>query len=90
MNTTEHMTADLAELLAFTDLPWYLNRWGFPEVTFPDEEYTIRVSEDDGTFRMTVLSGGRAELIHTEMQFSGVAAQAVLLASIDAVVAELA
>lgn len=88
MNAT---SADLTDLLNLTDYPWSLSRWGIPTITTPDEEHSIRVTEEeDGTFYMTVLSGGRAELIHTEARFSGVAAQAALLATIDAVIAELA
>ncbi len=87
MNAT---SADLTDLLNLTDYPWSLSRWGIPTITTPDEDHSIRITEEDGTFRMTVLSGGRAELIHTEARFSGIAAQAALLATIDAVIAELA
>lgn len=86
MNTP---TADLTDLLNLTDYPWSLTRWGVPTIDLPDGEHSIRVQEDDGTFFLTVLSGGKAQLIHTEAKFSGVAAQAALLATIDAVVAEL-
>ena len=87
MNTT---SADLTDLLNLTDYQWSLSRWGIPTITTPDEDHSIRIAEEDGTFHMTVLSGGRAELIHTEARFSGIAAQAALLATIDAVIAELA
>lgn len=86
MNTT---TADLTDLLNLTDYPWGFSRDGVPTIDLPDEEHSIRVTEDDGTFYLVVLSGGRAQLIHTELRFSGIAAQAALLASIDAIVSEL-
>ena len=87
MNTA---TADLTDILAFsTDYPWAANRHGIPEIVLPDDQHTIRVWEDDNTYRLVVLSGGRAQLIHTEVSFSGVAAQAALLATIDAMVEEL-
>lgn len=90
MNTTAAtVTADLADLLDRSDYPWSPNRWGVATITLPDEYYQVRVTEDDGTFYLTVLSGGRAELIHTEARFSGIAAQAALLATLDAIVAEL-
>jgi len=87
---TQTATADLTDLLNLTDYPWSLSRWGTPTITLPDEEHTIRVSEEDGTFYLYVLSGGRAQLLHTALRFSGIAAQAALLASLDAIVAELA
>ena len=84
------VTADLTDLLNIAGFPWHLNRHGVPTITFPDGEHKIRVSEDDGTFYLFVLSNGDAELIHTEARFSGVAAQALVLATIDAIVSELA
>lgn len=83
-------TADLTDLLTAADLPWHLSRWGVPSITFPDGEHTIRVTQDEGTFYLVVLSDGKAQLIHTEVRFSGVAAQAALLATIDALMVELA
>ena len=88
--TAATVTADLRDLLDAIDYPWHLSRWGAPQITLPDEGYTVRITEDDGTYYLTVLSGGPAELIHTEASFSGIAAQCALLATIDAVVAELA
>ena len=88
--TTTAATTDLTDLLSASGLPWHFNRWGVPTITFPDDQHKIRVSEDDGTFYLFVLSNGDAELIHTEARFSGVAAQALVLATIDALVSELA
>ena len=88
--TTSTITPDLQDLLNTIEYPWHLSRWGVPTITTPDESYNIRIAEVDGTYYLTVLSGGRAELIHTEARFSGVAAQAALLATLDALIAELA
>lgn len=82
-------TADLTDLLTAADYQWSLSRWGVPTITTPDEQFTLRVTEDDGTFYLVVLSGGKAELIHTEARFSGIAAQVALLATIDSMLAEL-
>jgi hypothetical protein len=83
-------TSAAAYLLDTADYPWDVSRWGFPTITLPDEKHSIRVSEDDGEFRVVLLSGGAAELIHTEMTFRGIAAQVAALATIDALIAELA
>lgn len=85
---TQTVSRDLADMLDHADLPWTTTRWGAAEITTPDDEYTIRVAEEDGTYYVTVLSGGRAMLTHTEARISGVAAQAVLLATLDALIAE--
>lgn len=73
-----------------TGVPWRLNRRGAAaRIDFPDDEHIVRVwEEDDGTFYVTAFSGGRAEIIHTEAKFSGIAAQALALATIDALVGE--
>lgn len=95
MNTTQTSrlayvagSADLTDLLNLTDYPWSPTRWGGATITISDD-HAIRITEDDGTFFVMVLSGGRAELIHTHVQFSGIAAQAAVLATLDALVAEL-
>ena len=79
-----------AELLTAAGLDWTPSRWGVPTVTVPGGEYLIRITEDDGTYSLTVLSGGRAELIHTEAAFSGVAAPALLIATVSTLLATLA
>ena len=73
--TAPTVPAALRDLLDATDYPWHLSRWGAPQITLPDEGYAVRITEDDGTYYLTVLSGGPAELIHTEASFSGIAAQ---------------
>ncbi len=86
--TIRPLSADLTDLLDKADLPWTLSRWGFPTITYPGGECAVRISEDDSTFYLTVLSGGKAELIHSQMQFSGLFAQAAMLSALDAVTTE--
>lgn len=87
---TNTATADLMETLSLTDYPWHLSRRGVPSLTLADEETTIRVSEDDGTFVVATLTGGKAELIADEVTICGTHAVAILLATIDAIVADAA
>ena len=79
-----------AELLTAAGLDWTPSRWGVPTVTVPGGEYLIRITEDDGTYSLAVLSGGRAELIHTEATFTGRFAEVLLLAAITTLLATLA
>lgn len=88
-NSTYTVNADLSDLMELSGLPWYPTRWGKAQIDLPDDDNTIRVSEDDGTFYVVALSGGSAELIHTEARFSGIAAQALVLATLDALMLEL-
>lgn len=78
-------TADLADLLAMTDLPWREARWTGYVTELPNGN-RILVTEDDGTFEVTALTSG----IHTSAKLSGIAAQALVLATIDALIGELA
>ena len=90
MNRTPY-TVNSPDLLELLDVyPWYPNRDGIMQLTLPSEGFDFRVTEDDGTYKLTVLSGGRAELIHTEASFSGGAAGIALRAAIDSLVGELA
>ena len=50
MTNTQTISSSLTDLMNLTDYPWHLTKWGVPEITLPDEQYSICVSEDDGTY----------------------------------------
>jgi hypothetical protein len=81
-------TTDLLDTLTLTEYPWYADRRGRPTLDLPDEETTVHVVEEDGTFYVTTLTGGRARLIADEVRISGVHAVAILLSVVDAIVAD--
>lgn len=85
MSATTLRTPDLADLLDMTGLPWREGRWVGYVTELPNGN-RIAVTEDDGTFEVTALTNG----IHTSAKLSGIAAQALVLATIDALIGELA
>lgn len=82
------LVGDLPDILETAGLPWTYGRTIGVEVTTPDGQTTFHVTEDDGTFRLTVMDASRAIL--SEATLSGTLAVAMLLGAIDAIVSESA
>ena len=81
------MNKDLAELLTIAGIDWNPNRWGDAAIINLTQDHKATIVEDDGTYFLTV---NARDGICTEARFSGIAAQVALLATIDALRAELA
>lgn len=59
------------------------------DITLPDDESTVRVCDDDGTIRVYLFTGGKAQLIAGEATFSHhLAAPGFVAMVIDQLVAD--
>ena len=81
------MTKDLTELLTIAGIDWNPNRWNDAAIITLTTDHKATIVENDGTYFLTV---NAPDGIHTEAQFAGIAAQVAMLATIDALRAELA
>ena len=79
MSNTQN-PAEIAEAFAFAGLTPETSRWGHLQVR--DGDNIVRVTEDDGTYYVTVLSNDRAELERSELRVSGAAANPATLAAL--------
>ncbi len=79
-HTATKVTPEIVEAFAFAGRPTEISRWGFMQTR--DGARLVRVTEDDGTYRVIVMSSDRAELIHSELEVSGAMANPATLAAL--------